>query len=99
MGYTFASPEALQTPALAALAGDGFGDAGYALSSADLGLRWPVSPAAALRLSVRHEAASVRDWHYAGLEAGTVVGTRVYLDAGPAAYRVTVFGVVLQLRL
>lgn len=97
--YDFASAAALQSPGLAAEAGDGFADMRHELRAFDAGLRLPLSPRVALRLQARHELVRISDWHYAGLDQGLVVGNRVYLDAGPVNYRVTLFGVFLQLRL
>ena len=46
-----------------------------------------------LRLNLRHESVRVSDWHYTGFDQGLIVGNRVYLDAGPANYRINVIGV------
>ncbi len=100
LGYEFASALALQSPTLAALAAaEGFVDMRYRLRSIETALRLPLATRTAVRLMHRHEAVRIGDWHYSGLDTGTVVGTRVYLDAGPSGYRVDVFGVFLQLLL
>lgn len=99
LGYAYASVNALQSPAFAAQAADGFADITYAWRALDAGLRLPMSRTIALRLFYRHEIVRISDWHYSGLDPGIVVGNRVYLDAGPANYRVDLFGVLLQFTL
>ena len=99
LGYTFASANALQNPELAAQAGSAFPDASYKLQVVDAGLRLPLSQQLAVRLYYRFEVGKITDWHYAGLDQGLVVGSRVYLDAGPRDYRVHVLGVLLRLTL
>ena len=99
LGYAYASVNALQSPAFAAQAGDGFADVAYELRAFDVGLRLPVSRAAAVRLYYRYEATRIADWHYSGLDQGVVVGNRVYLDPGPSSYHVNIFGAFLQFAL
>jgi hypothetical protein len=99
LGYAYASVNALQSPNFAAQAADGFADLAYELRSLDAALRLPVSRTIAVRLYFRHEMMRISDWHYSGLDQGTVVGNRVYLDAGPGNYRVNIFGTFLQLAL
>ncbi len=71
----------------------------HELRSLEAGLRLPLNRHAALRLNLRHESVRVSDWHYTGFDQGLIVGNRVYLDAGPANYRINVIGVFLQLML
>lgn len=97
LGYTYASAGALQSPSAAALVGDGFADMTYRLQALDASLRWPLSRMVALRLFARLESARIADWHYSGLEQGTVVGNRLYLDAGPAGYRANLLGLMVQI--
>ena len=99
LGVAWASAAALQSPAFAAQAAAGFADMAYDLRALDASLRVPVSRDMAVRLQLRHEDVRVYDWHYAGLDQGTVVGNRVYLDAGPGNYRATLVGVFLQFSL
>lgn len=97
LGYAYASANALQSPALAAQAGDSFPDLQYDQHVLDSGLRLPLSKQASVRLFYRFETGRVADWHYAGLDRGTIVGNRIYLDAGPRNYRVSVMGAFLQI--
>jgi len=97
LGYTYASANALQSPALAAQAGNSFPDLGYDQQIFDAGLRIPLSKQTALRLYYRYETGKISDWHYSGLDQGTVLGNRVYLDAGPDNYRVSLLGAFLQM--
>lgn len=99
LGISYASVNALQSPAFAAQAAEGFTDLAYKLWALDAGLRVPVSRSTALRLYYRYEAVRITDWHYGGLDQGTVVGNRVYLDAGPGNYRVNIVGAFLQFAL
>lgn len=99
LSYAYASPNALQSPAFAAQAGNAFPDLTYDLHVFDAGLRLPISQRAAVRLFYHFEAARIADWHYSGLDQGTVVGNRVYLDAGPRNYRVQVLGAFLHVTL
>lgn len=99
LGYTFASADALQTSGLAAQAGDRFPDIVYSLRALDAALRLPLTPRLGMRLAWRYEKARIADWHYSGLEQGTVVGTRYYLDAGPSDYRAHIVGVFVQFSL
>ena len=45
------------------------------------------------------EMGKIADWHYSGLDQGTVVDNRVYLDAGPRNYRANVLGAFLHVTL
>ncbi|MBL8362219.1 MAG: MtrB/PioB family outer membrane beta-barrel protein [Rubrivivax sp.] len=99
LAYDYASADALQSPSLAAQSGTGFADIAYEWRVFDMALRMPVTPDVALRLFLRRETVRITDWHATGLDAGTVVGNRVYLDAGPGGYRATLVGVSLQLTL
>ncbi len=99
LGYAYASAGALQSPSLAAQAGSGFADLAYDWRSFDAALRVPLSQTVAVRLYFRHEAVRITDWHYSGFDQGTVVGNRVYLDAGPGNSRVNIFGTFLRFAL
>lgn len=99
LAYAHASVDALQSPAFAAQAGDGFADISTRQRTLDLGLRLPLTRTLAVRLQARHESTRISDWHYTGLDQGLVVGNRVYLDAGPRPYRASFFGVFVQLAL
>jgi len=99
LNYGYASAGALQSPASVAQAGNAFPDLTYDLHVFDASLRLPVSQRTAVRFFYRFESAKIADWHYSGLDQGTVVGNRVYLDAGPRNYRSNVFGAFLQVTL
>ena len=99
LSYAYASANVLQSPAFAAQAGNAFPDLTYDLHVFDMGLRLPVSRQTAVRLFYHFEAAKIADWHYSGLDQGTVVGNRVYLDAGPGNYRTHVLGAFLHVTL
>ena len=97
LGYSYASPNALQTAAFAAQTGNGFPDLTYNRQVLETGLRLPVSRQTAVRLFYHFETGKTADWHYSGLDQSTVVGNRVYLDAGPRDYRVSLLGAFLQM--
>ena len=99
LSYTYASASALQSPAFAAQAGDGFPDLTYDLRVLDMGLRLPLSRRTAVRLFYHAETGKIADWHYSGLDQSTIVGNRVYLDAGPRNYRANVLGAFVQVTL
>ena len=99
LGYAFASANALQSPEFAAQAANAFPDASYELRVVDAGLRLPLSQQLAVRFFYHFEVGRIADWHYAGLDQGLVVGSRVYLDAGPRNYRVHVLGLMLRVTL
>ena len=60
-------------------------------------LRLPLSRQTALRLFYHFETGRIADWHYSGLDQSTVVGNRVYLDAGPGSYHVNLLGALVQM--
>lgn len=97
LSYSYASANALQSPALASEAGNGFPDLTYNRHVLATGLRLPVSRQTTVRLFYRFEMGKIADWHYSGLDQSTVVGNRVYLDAGPGNYRVNLLGAFLQM--
>jgi MtrB/PioB family decaheme-associated outer membrane protein len=99
LNYSYASANALQSPALIAQAGNAFPDLTYDLHVFDTGLRLPVSQQTAVRFYYHFEMGEIADWRYSGLDQSIVVSNRVYLDAGPRNYRVHVLGVFLQVRL
>jgi len=65
----------------------------------EMGLRLPVSQRTAVRFFYHFEMGKIADWHYSGLDQGTVVDNRVYLGAGPRNYRANVLGAFLQVTL
>ena len=99
LSYAYASANALESPAFAAQAGNAFPDLAYGLHVFDMALRLPVSQRTAVRFFYHFEMGKIADWHYSGLDQGTVVDNRVYLDAGPRNYRANVLGAFLHVTL
>ncbi len=87
------------TPLQQALAGNGFPALESAQSTFEANLVVPVSATLSVRVLLRHERGSVRDWHYDGLAAAPTAGNAAYLDAGPQDYKASVIGVFLRLAL
>lgn len=99
LSYAYASAAALAGGATVAQAGNAFPELTYKLDAIDASLRVPLTKLTAMRLYYRFENGRLFDWRYSALEQSTVVGGRVYLDAGPQNYRVQVLGAFLQLML
>jgi MtrB/PioB family decaheme-associated outer membrane protein len=99
LSYAYASANALQSPALAAIAGNGFPDLTYSLHVFDMGLRFAITQRTAVRFFYHFEMGKLDDWHYNGLNQSTVVNSFSYLDVGPRNYRANVLGAFLQVKL
>ena len=99
LSYSFASPNALQSPGFAAQAGNGFPDLAYDLNVLDMGLRFPISQQISVKLLYHFEMGKIADWHYSELNQSTVVNNLIYLDTGPRNYRVNVLEVFLHVNL
>lgn len=99
LSYAYASPNALESPTYAAQAGNAFPDLTYDLHVFDASLRFPISRKTAVRFFYHFQAGKIADFHYNGLDQGTVVGNQVFLDAGPSDYRVHVLGAFLQVTM
>lgn len=99
LNYDFASANALESPGLAAQAGNGFPELRYKLNVFDMSLRYPISPNIAVRFFYHFEMGKLVDWHYNGLEQSTVVNNVIYLDAGPRNYRANILGAFLHMTL
>lgn len=99
LNYAYASAGALAGGVTAAQARNAFPDLTYQLDAVDASLRIPLSKQTAVRLYYRFENGRLFDWRYSGLEQSTLVGGRVYLDAGPQNYRVHLLGAFVQLTL
>lgn len=99
LDYAYASANALQSPALAAQAGDAFPDLKYDQHVFEAGLRLPLSKKTTVRFFDHFESGRIADWHYNGMSQGTILGNLVYLDTGPRNYRVNVLGALVQLAL
>ena len=52
-----------------------------------------------MRLFDYYERGRVSDWHYLGLDAGYVIGNRVYTDGGPVSYSANLVGVLVNVQL
>jgi hypothetical protein len=91
---------ALGTPIQPALALDGPPDLVFAQGIFSASLVFPIGKDLAMRLLVRHETGTYRDWHYDGVAINPMpANNAAYLDAGPTDYRATAVGVFLQVRL
>jgi hypothetical protein len=98
-GYSFASGGALESPALAATAGNQFPPMTYDLNSIMASVTVPISNRISLRLYNYWERGQVSDWHYAGFSKTLVYGTDVYSDGGPQSYNVDVIGLFVSVKL
>ncbi len=90
----------------AVFAGDRMPDMAVDASYLDASLRFPLTPRLSARLVYRNQWERIRDWHYRNLDGSPVVAanpaaapTLVALDGGPMDYRVSWYGVMLQIKL
>ncbi len=103
--YTYNVGGALNAAA-AALAGSRFPDMATDVNYLDASLRIPLTTRFSARLIYRHQAETIRDWHYLNVDTTPVVAnnanatpTALMLDGGPQSYRVDWFGVMFQIKL
>lgn len=87
--YSYASSGALTFPYTAVEAGSQFPAMTYEVKSFKLGLTVPLNERTSLRLYDYYERGQISDWHYAGFDNTLVYGNRVYTDAGPQVYNMT----------
>lgn len=111
MNYTFSqgrtkihygyNPTALGMTALqTGLAGDGWSDMTFSVSTLENNLMIPLDKQTTVRLLHRYEVGKVNDWHYDGVAANPMpTNNTAYLDAGPQRYRATLFGAMLMIDL
>lgn len=97
--YSFNSPGALTTPALAALLTGQFPDMLYRAHAVSLGVAIPVNRSFSVRVFDRYERGRVSDWHYLGFENGQVLDHRVYTDGGPTDYSANLIGLAFEVKL
>lgn len=95
---TSGAPTAAQLAALA-LIGNGFPDIRFRQHTVDASLWMPVNRTLGVRLLLRHEVGTVRDWHYEGVAGNPTPGVnqQTYLDGGAQDWRTTVLGAMLQI--
>lgn len=106
IGYTYTVGGAINA-ANAPFAGTRLPDLALDTDYLDASLRIPLSDRLAARLLCRFQQETIRDWHYQNLDGTPVVlggganalPTAVMLDGGPHDYRVSWFGVTLQIKL
>jgi len=101
-GYTYAGSSALAYPDTAPNAGPGggaFPAMVYRVNSLNIGLTFPIARRVSMRLFDYYERGRVSDWHYLGLDAGYVIGNRVYTDGGPVSYSANLVGVLVNVQL
>ncbi|MCQ4165819.1 MtrB/PioB family outer membrane beta-barrel protein [Tahibacter harae] len=98
--FRFNSPLALAyfEDGAAALQG-AFSPLRYRVDSLTLGFSLALTPRHSLRLFDYYERGRLQDWHYQGLQAGSVIDHRVYTDAGPQSYTANLIGLLLDIRL
>lgn len=97
--YRFASPDALTSPALAALASGRYPPMTYRLNTLTASLSFPLSRRVGLRIFDTYERGRLSDWHYLGFDQTLVYDHRVYTDGGPTDYSVNLVGVMLEVKL
>ena len=87
------------TPAIAALAGNGFPSLTFAQHVIEANLLVPVNQTVSVRLLYRYEGGKIRDWHYDGVAVNPVpaANQQTYLDAGPKDYHVNLIGAMLKI--
>jgi hypothetical protein len=100
IGYSYNAAALGMTALQAALAGDGLSDLVFAQTIATVNVLVPVQKDVTVRFLLRREIGKVRDWHYDGVAQNPMpANNALYLDAGPQDWRVTVFGVFVQMRM
>lgn len=84
----------------AALAGNGFPDLVFTQDVADATAIVPLGSRLSLRLLYRFERATLRDWHYDGIDVNAMpANNAAYLDTGATSYKVHFFGALFRIGL
>ncbi|MCL7713700.1 MtrB/PioB family outer membrane beta-barrel protein [Stenotrophomonas mori] len=98
-GYRMSSPDALTTPADAALASGRYPLMVYRINSFTAGLTLPLGTRTRLRLFDTWERGDLSDWHYFGFADTLVYDHRVYTDSGPSRYNANLVGMMVEVAL
>lgn len=94
---TSGAPTAAQLTTLG-LIGNGFSDLGFTQNTVDVSLSMRLSKAATMRVMYRWEKASIRDWHYDGVDSNPspAANMQTYLDGGPKDYKTNTVGLFVK---
>ncbi len=106
IGYTYNAAALALTSTQAAVAGSGWPDMVYQLSTLNFNVYVPVNKQVTARFFWNAEWGRVVDWHYDGVAnnptggAGTAFNVNMlYLDTGPQKWRTNLFGVLVRVDL
>lgn len=97
--YRFASPAALAYPDVADTTPGRFPPLDYRVNALTIGLTFALAERLSLRVFDHYERATARDWHWDGIEGGTVIDHRVHTDGGPRGWSANLVGVLLRVAL